>query len=70
MNWLLGQVVQQVLQMVGMKKRRNNRSLMLSIVGLGIGAAALSMMRGRNMNTMMDPITQAVGEMGIKNPLG
>jgi hypothetical protein len=69
MNWLLGRMIREVFQMMGMKKRRNNRSLML-IAGLGLGAAALSMMKGRNMNTVMDPITDAVGQMGIKNPLG
>ncbi|WNF38171.1 hypothetical protein RJD24_07015 [Bacillaceae bacterium IKA-2] len=79
MNWLFssfrsGRIMQQMLEMGGMRRRRNNRSLMLSIVGVGIGAAAVSMMRNRgmslNMNNMMEPIKEAVGDMDIKNPIG
>lgn len=76
MNWLFttfrsGRRMQQMLSMFGMGKRRNNRSLLFSIVGLGLGAAAISMMRGRNMqvSTITDPIQQAMGDMGIRNPI-
>ncbi|MFN7250135.1 MAG: hypothetical protein ACK4M9_05010 [Anaerobacillus sp.] len=70
MNWLLGRIMRQIFQMIVMKKRRNNRSLLLSMVGLGLSAAVLRLLKGRNANTPMDPINQAVGEMGIRNPLG
>lgn len=77
MNWLLtslrtGRRIQQVLEMVGMRKRRNNRSLMLSIVGLGLGAAAVTMMRERNMNmnNIMEPVQEAIGDMDFRNPIG
>jgi hypothetical protein len=66
MNWLLGRIVRQVFQMIVMKKRRNNRSLLLSMVGLGLSAAVLRMIKGRNTSAPIDPINQAVGEMGIK----
>lgn len=67
-----GRRMQQMLEMTGMRRKRNNRSLMLSIVGLGLGATAVSMMRGRgmNMNNMMEPIKEAVGDMDIRNPIG
>lgn len=63
--------MQNMLEMVGMRKRGNNRNLMLSIVGLGLGAAAVSMMRGRdmNMNNMMEPIKDAVEDMDMRNPI-
>jgi hypothetical protein len=70
MNWLLARILRQLFQMFVMKKRRNNRSLLLSMVGLGLSAAVLRMMKGRNANPPMDPMNQAVGEMGIRNPLG
>lgn len=70
MNWLLGRIMRQAFQMLVMKKRRNNRSLLLSMIGLGLSAVALRLMKGRNANPPMDPINQAVGEMGIRNPLG
>ncbi|OIJ15701.1 hypothetical protein BKP35_01530 [Anaerobacillus arseniciselenatis] len=78
MNWLFtsfrtGRRMQQLLGMVGLRQRRNNnRSLMLSIVGLGLGAAAVTMMRGRdmNMNNMMEPVKEAVGDMDFRNPIG
>lgn len=77
MNWLFssfrsGRRMQQMLEMAGMRKRRNNRSLMFSILGLGLGAAAFSMVRdrGMNMNNMMEPVRDAVGDMNIRNPIG
>ncbi len=77
MNWLFtsfrtGRRMQQMLEMVGMRQRRNNRSLLLSIVGLGLGAAAVTMMRGRdmNLNNMMEPVKEAVGDMDLRNPIG
>ena len=70
MNRLLGGMMQQMLEMAGMKKRRNNRNIMLSIVGLGLGAAAVSMMRGRNMNNIMEPVKDAIGDMRMDRPIG
>ncbi|ADU30294.1 DUF3918 family protein [Evansella cellulosilytica] len=50
------------------KKRNNNRNgLMMSLVGIGIGAAAYSMMRGRNNGNMMQPIQKAMGQITNKN---
>lgn len=78
MNWLFssfrsGRRMQQILEMAGMRRRRNNRSLMFSIVGVGLGAAVVSMIRNRdmglNMNNMMEPIKEAVGDMGMRNPI-
>lgn len=69
MNRLLQRMMPQLLEMMGMRQRRNNRSIMLSIVGLGIGAAVLRMMRGRNMNDMMEPIRDTVGKMDMRNPI-
>lgn len=70
-----GRRMQQMLEMTGIRRRRNNRSLMLSIVGLGLGATAISMMRDRGMNmdkmnNIMEPIKEAVGDMDMKNPIG
>ncbi|OIJ13420.1 hypothetical protein BKP37_10630 [Anaerobacillus alkalilacustris] len=74
MNWLFssfrtGRGMQRMLEMMGMRRRQNNRGLMLSIVGLGLGAAAARMMRGRNMNDVMVPIKDKVQQIDIRNPI-
>lgn len=74
MNWLFssfrtGRGMQRMLEMMGMRRRQNNRGLMLSIVGLGLGAAAARMMRGRNMNGVMVPIKDKVQQIDIRNPI-
>ncbi|MFA9557035.1 hypothetical protein ACERII_07015 [Evansella sp. AB-rgal1] len=55
------------MNMFGMNKKNNNKNgLMISLVGLGIGAAAYSMMKGRNtnnMNNMMEPIKNVMDQM-------
>lgn len=70
-----GRRMQQMLEMTGIRRKKNNRSLMLSIVGLGLGATAIGMMRDRDMNmdkmnNMMDPIKEAVGDMEMRSPIG
>ncbi len=74
MNWLFttfrsGRRMQQILEMFGIQQRRNNRNLMYSIVGLGLGAAALRFLRGRNINEMMAPVRNAIDEIDINNPI-
>ncbi|MGO4889487.1 hypothetical protein ACJ2A9_17200 [Anaerobacillus sp. MEB173] len=68
-NWLansfrIGRRSQQLFDIFGMRRRNNNRNgMMMSIVGLGIGAAAYGLMRGRNgngRNQMMQPIQRSL----------
>lgn len=74
MNWLFStmrtaRLIQQLLNMVGIKTRRNNRNWLFSIVGLGLGAAALNMIRGRNMNQMMAPVKNVVEGIDLRDPM-
>ncbi|MBU9722075.1 MULTISPECIES: hypothetical protein [Bacillaceae] len=47
------------------RKRNNKNGLMMSLVGVGIGAAAVGMMRGKRNggNQMMQPIQKAIDKM-------
>ncbi|MBP3953060.1 hypothetical protein [Bacillus suaedae] len=50
----------------GKKRKGNGNAMMYSLVGVGIGAAAYGLMRGRNnggMNNMMQPIQKAFNQM-------
>ena len=48
----------------GKKRSKNRNGLMMSLVGIGIGAAAASMMRrGNGGNNMMEPIRSALDDM-------
>ncbi len=68
MNWLLSQVLKQLFQMIlGGRVKRSSRSFYV-FLGLALGLI-IAMMRERNVN-VMDPVTDAVGEMGITNPIG
>ncbi|SDY94587.1 Protein of unknown function [Evansella caseinilytica] len=50
----------------GLRRRNNNarNGIMMSLVGIGIGAAAYGMIRGRNNgnNNMMRPVKQWLGQ--------
>ncbi|UCZ54413.1 DUF3918 family protein [Bacillus shivajii] len=51
--------------MFGMRRnKRNGNGLMMSLVGIGVGAAAYGMMRGRNNgnNNMMEPVQKAMNQ--------
>lgn len=52
--------------MMGMKRNKNGNAVMMSIVGMGIGAAAYGLMRGRNNNgnnNMMESAQKAFNQM-------
>lgn len=52
--------------MMGMRRNNNGRNtVMMSIVGLGVGAAAYGLMRGRNNNgnNTMQPVQRAFNQM-------
>ncbi|MCD8508994.1 MAG: hypothetical protein LRY73_03285 [Bacillus sp. (in: Bacteria)] len=52
------------MNMLGMKKNNNTRNgIMLTLVGVGVGAAAYSMMRGRNNGDIMRPIQRTMEQM-------
>ncbi|MBU8907409.1 DUF3918 family protein [Desertibacillus haloalkaliphilus] len=64
-----GRGMQQMLETVGIREKNNNttRNIMLSVVGLGVGAAAYTMMRDRNNNAnnidmqqMIAPVQNAI----------
>jgi hypothetical protein len=42
----------------------NGNVLMMSLVGLGVGAAAYGLMRGRNGNNMVLPLQKALRPIG------
>ncbi|WP_179298749.1 hypothetical protein [Evansella halocellulosilytica] len=52
---------------MGRNNNRNGNGLMMSLVGLGVGAAAYGIMRGRNNrgtnNNMMEPVQKAFNQM-------
>ncbi|RXJ04104.1 hypothetical protein DS745_01590 [Anaerobacillus alkaliphilus] len=69
MDWIVRQLIKQAFYMVmDYNRQRRNRSFYV-VLGLGFGLA-LAMMRERSMDTMTDPVTESVGEMGLTNPLG
>ncbi|WP_280768885.1 hypothetical protein [Salipaludibacillus daqingensis] len=53
--------------MFGMRRNNkgNGNAVMYSLVGLGVGAAAYGVMRGRNNrgNNMMEPVQKAFDQM-------
>lgn len=56
--------------MFGMRRNNNgdiNTPLMLTLVGIGVGAVTYGLMRGRNnngnMNNMFEPIQNAANKM-------
>lgn len=62
------------MNMLGMRRKNNRNGVMWSLVGLGVGAAAYGMMRGRNNNmnlnpnNMMKQFQNTINQ--TKNPLG
>lgn len=45
-------------------KRKNGNGVIMSLIGMGIGAAAYGMMKKRNNNNkMMEPIKDAMNQM-------
>ncbi len=78
MNWLTtffrtGRRPKQLLNMIGIRQRNNTarNSVVLSLLGAGIGAAAFGMLRGAGRNNatngMMQPVKQAMSQ--IRNPV-
>ncbi|RBW68296.1 hypothetical protein [Bacillus taeanensis] len=65
----VGRGVQQILQMFG--NRRNNRGgMMLSLLGLGMGAAAYGMTRRRRNGNAPQPAVQPIRNMVTVRPFG
>ncbi len=75
LNYLNGKRTNQLLEMVGIRRRHNTRNgIMISILGLGLGAAAYGMMRGRNeqndqtnRNNILQPVERLMDQ--IRNPV-
>ncbi|WP_017729356.1 DUF3918 family protein [Halalkalibacterium ligniniphilum] len=77
MNWLTSSFLRRnrnlpLMNMLGFRRRSNRNGMMMSVLGLGLGAAAYRMIRGRNMNgatnSIMQPIQKAFNQM--RNPVG
>jgi hypothetical protein len=52
--------------MFGMGRNNNGNALMMSLVGLGIGAVAYGIIRGRNNNgnnNIMQPLQRAANQL-------
>ncbi|WP_209123748.1 hypothetical protein [Alkalihalobacillus sp. BA299] len=75
-NWLTymfrsGRRTQQVMDMFGIRRDNNRNGLMLSLVGLGLGAVAYGFLRGRNGDNMnlngLQVVPRLFGQ--VRNPV-